>query len=677
MKSTITKILFLFILLAFGVENVWSQTHTEKYDYDKDGVDETYNVVYLNTSSGNDNNDGSSANPVKTLAKAYSKLPTFNVATDDRDAAWDSNIIVVAGSIALDKNVTESATGNRPATITGVWPWTATNTTASKVDNGGKLTLTGVNSGGRIGADTKFKYVRFSNAGCLSLYLHDCTFDVGCLMNGAGELPTSNGALSGRKTANIQLFLLADPYAFTETPDGGWNAIMKKPVTLTMRSGKFGRILCTRITGTTEALVKQRYVVGNPENPLQAIINVDMDKSTSEGDWNKGYVDDISFLCAGTTQGTVYADVQMNIKRGKISSLVAGSQGNAIAACETAGVPTSSYVGRATINIMGETDDDVHIYRYFGACLGRLTGDGASGECKAYFYGQSILNLTHGTIERDLFASAGGLSGLKNPNNDTQYTTDTRIPYQGGSKPNYPYMGIDYSGYDASKTMVSLKSDLYSPQETIDLAETKIVYNISGGIIKGNVYGGSYGYSEDMTAGAAPTKAGSLWGNTEVNISGGTIQGSVYAGGGGTTQYYTTSTSDEMKAKYQEVATVYGNTNVTITGKPKIECKKSNGDRDPNGGIFGGGAGVASGSIDFADIAKVYGNTNVTIDAADDWEYTGNIYGGGALGAVEGSTNVKILGGTINGNVFGAGQGEDGHPDKAKVTGTANVTVGE
>ncbi len=36
----------------------------------------------------------------------------------------------------------------------------------------------------------------------------------------------------------------------------------------------------------------------------------------------------------------------------------------------------------------------------------------------------------------------------------------------------------------------------------------------------------------------------------------------------------------------------------------------------------------------------------------------------------------SVEGGIIDGKVFGAGQGEEGHPDKAKVTGTSNVTVG-
>lgn len=101
-----------------------------------------------------------------------------------------------------------------------------------------------------------------------------------------------------------------------------------------------------------------------------------------------------------------------------------------------------------------------------------------------------------------------------------------------------------------------------------------------------------------------------------------------------------------------------------------------------SGGIYGGGAGVAAvGAVgaetEFLGIAKVYGTTNVTIDPTDPaWTYTGDIYGGGALGSVEGNTNVNIKGGIINGNVYGAGQGEDGHPDKASVTGKANVVIG-
>lgn len=53
----------------------------------------------------------------------------------------------------------------------------------------------------------------------------------------------------------------------------------------------------------------------------------------------------------------------------------------------------------------------------------------------------------------------------------------------------------------------------------------------------------------------------------------------------------------------------------------------------------------------------------------------GNIYGGGKAGAMDGNSTVVIKAGIIDGDVFGAGQGEAGRPDKAKVTGNTNVIV--
>lgn len=687
MKSTITKILFLFILLAASVNTVMAgeEIHNGK----------TYNVVYLNAGSGNDNNAGSSEAPVKTWGEAYKKLSKTGGTYEDD---WNYNIIVIVGGTNIQINTTETNTKDIPATITNVWPWEnedgTSAVTGSKVSNGCKLTVTGSARATRIGAPTRFKNVCFTSGGSdcrMSLFLHHTMFDVGCVMNNMGTLATTNGAMntSTHKAPSFHLMLFSDENDFTQTTSPAsapWT--QTEPMNLTIRSGKFGRILCTRIAGTTwSTQTSRRYTVGKPDQPLMAKIEVDIDPSTNTSDFNPtGYVDDIAFLCAGTTQGTVFADMQMDIKRGQIATIVGGSQGNAIQVCTDNGIPTSTYCGRSTVNVIGENDSDVKIFRYYGGCLGRFT-DKATGTCSAYFYGHSTINLVHGTIEQDIFASCGGLSGLRNPNNGDQHTSDQFIPYQGGSNPDYPFLGIDYSSYNANKNIVQITSVLKGASEVIDLADTKIITNMSGGVVKGNVYGGSYGYSSEMDVKGAPDGAGSLWGNTEVNISGGEIQGNVYGGGAGAKSYFNLATTDADRAKFLTVATVYGNTNLTVTGKPTIL-----------GNIYGGGAGLpsqAQGATDvinvggtettktglqaneFLNIAKVYGSTNVTINAADDWTYTGNIYGGGALGAVEGSTNVKILGGIINGNVFGAGQGEDGHPDKAKVTGTANVTVGE
>ena len=702
--------LYIFLLtLLTCVNAAWGQK-TDSYDYDGDGNFETYTVVYLNLGSGSDSKAGDSpANAVKTWAKAYSKLPAYTGATDaDRDAAWDSNIIVVcdaqgSGNLFIDETVAKgTGTKGIPATITGIWPWNAENTTATKVKAGGRVYLNSSAHNGtvdkgttRIGADTKFKYVRFGGASAfLSMYLHDCMFDVGCVMDITSDLITTNGATSGRRAPDMQVFLFANTYNFnTDSNDGGWPQ-QTKPVTLTIKSGKFGRILSNRITGTKKEDIVKRYVIGNPSNPLMCVVNVDIDPETSTGAWNsrvgKEDKDDIAFLCAGMTQGAEYCDVQFNIKRGKIATLVGAMQGMSIEKTKDAGLSNSSFFGRTVTNIIPENDEDVTIQRYYAACLGRATlGDNTRGMVNATFYGHSTLNMFGGTIESGAFVSAGGISGLKN-SDGKYYTNDQYIPYvDNTASAKYPYMGIKYQPYDAGKTITKVTSSMYKANEEIDLAETVTAMNIYGGTIKGGLYGGSYGYSAEMDVSVTMAGAGSLWGETNVNVYGGTIEGGVYGGGYGATDYYTKAANDKKK-DFLTVASVYGNTNVNIYGGSIA------------GNIYGGGAGVAAtGAVgtdtEFLDIAKVYGNTNVIIDPRtlkdrtewtdpnvpeftgpnESWTFTGNIYGGGALGAVEGATNIVIKGGTINGNVFGAGMGEDGHPNKAKVTGDTNVTVGE
>ncbi len=726
---------FLFLIMTvMGVGNAWAQTyHTEEYDYDGDGVEETYNVVYL-TVGGTNGNGNSSTTPVNSWANAYKKLPNYTGTTDsDRDEAWNHNIIVVQNTntalIQIDETIAKgNGTQGIPATITGVWPWTTEKTTAANVTkNGGMVTMhnhvdptsTSSNKPTRIGADTKFKYIRFGGqSNCfLSMYLHDCTFDVGCSMNISGDLVPSNGALkigsTTRKAPDMQVFLFANTYTFsTSTTDGGFNDLMKKPVTLTIKSGKFGRILSNRVTGVSDSYFKSRYVVGNPNNPLTCIVNVDIDPEKKGKEWhgNKDYPDDIAFLCAGMTQGAEYADVQFNIKRGKITTLVGAMQGNTVNT-SSASLSNSSYFGRTETNILAENDNDVTIYRYYAACFGRMTKD-QKGTANAAFYGKSTLNMYGGTIENGAYVSAGGVSGLVSPYNPNDYTNDKYIPYADNSAAytNYPYMGVHYQAYDKNKTMVHVKSMLHrnvgEEPEDIDLSETVTQMNIYGGVVRGGVFGGSYGFSPELMVDYAMEKGGAIWGETNVNIYGGHIYDGVYGGGEGSSNFYNLATAAN-RDKFTTVATVYGNTNVNIYGGT-IE-----------GGIYGGGKGldaqeagkkvtitttngtdpvtkdITTVANEFLDIAKVYGATNVVIDPkilkdralwADPtvpeftgpdeyWTFTGNIYGGGALGAVEGNTNVIIKGGNITGNVFAGGLGEDGHADKAKVIGDTEANI--
>ena len=719
-NTYIARIVTMLIILVMGVGSAWGQK-ADSYDYDGDGNFETYTVVYLNLSSGNDNNDGSATNKaVKTWKVAYSKLPAYTGTTDaDRDAAWDSNIIVVCDASNNQLN-TLSATNKVPATITGVWPWTAANTTATNVKKGGAVYVNTGNdtSGPSLGMDTKFKYLRFRNPNSgsnsyLQCYLHDVTFDVGCVMDDiVTDLIVDNGATKGNKAPDLHLMMYANTHNFDDTKaDGGWPA-QTKPMVLTIKSGKIGRLLSCRITGTSssDGSIKKRYVVGNPSHPLIAILNLDIDPNTSEGDWNtKKYTNDIEFCCAGATQGIEYCDIKFNIKRGKIGTLVSACQGMSITQTKNLGLSNSTFCGRTEVNLIPNNgDDDITINRYYGACLGRSQSSPSSttnGIANTAFYGRSTLNMYGGKINNGVFISAGGVSGLQSTDG-LHHTCDQYIPYLDNSAAytNYPYMGIKYQPYNSSLTIAKVTTIMNGTPEVIDLAETVTTMNIYGGEIKGGIYGGSYGYSDVLKIQCAMEQAGSLWGDTHVNIYGGKISGGVYGGGQGSSDFYNLATSTADKNKFTTVASVYGNTNVNIYGG------------EIDGDIYGGGMGLksqaaGSGSVisfdtptsvtlvanEFLNIAKVFGNTNVTIDPKilkpfdewadpkvpefsgpnESWTFTGNIYGGGALGAVEGKTNVIIKGGIINGNVFGAGEGEEGHKEKAKVTGDTNVSIGE
>lgn len=613
--------------------------------------DGAHTVVYIKyNGGGNDKNDGKTPDtPVATWKQAYKLL---------NNGGWDQNIIVIVnGTGNGNMIIKDTDTGGKAATITGKWPWDGS---ALNQNNAGTVYVsssTGT-SGARIGAPTRFKNVviRSSTGGTarLSCYLQDVEFDEGVVMTNFPDLQTNSGAIAGKKAPDFHLQFYGDQLAQDNFPQA-----QNKVMQVTIKSGQFGRILASRIAGTK---AKNTYIIGRHDNPFKINITVDIqDLENNKTAGGKEYTDDIAYLASGLTQGMMWGDVTMNIKRGSIATLVAGSQGNALKMGDLK-VPVSTFCGRSVINVMAENDNDVIIQNYYGGCQGRVYG--SDGVCDAYFYGKSTLNVTGGTIVSDIFASSAGISGLRSDDPDyfskKWYTPDQRIPYAGS----YAY-GIDYLPYDRNKKIVTMTTH----NGTIDLENTEIKINISGGVVN-NVYGGSFGNSDPLDVVAyAPAHAGRLFGNTSVNISGGTVKGSVFAGGKGSTRYYDLATDAVTKRKFLDVAQVYGNTNVTITGAPDIQ-----------GNIYGGGAGVdATNEQEFLEIARVYGNTNVVFDAdyTDQNPFKGNIYGGGAKGGVEGNTNVVIKKGVIVGNVFGGSQGQEGYSNKAKVVGTTKVVIGE
>lgn len=647
---TLNRILFSLLLIVIGLGPVCAVEDT------RNGV--TYNVVYLR--SGSNGTGDSTTSPVGTWTDAYKKL----VNTGDRDYDWEHNIIVIVGETGMQLNYKESETKDMSnvqgtaATITGVWPWDANgNATATAIKGGGRAKIVGTTN--NIGADVRFKNLRIQGDGTvqdrLSLRLHSTTFDTGLIMMGFNSLTTGFGMIADRPAPAFHIQFSFDHFGSSRASDVVYKMPEGKEMTVTFRSGKYGRVALSRTQGTTAALVKSCYIQGTPNQPIMAHVVMDIQP---DNDNTGNYADDISIFLGGSSQGLVCADLKCDIKHGTIGTLVAGTQGNNIQACHLTrpdqGLPPdATFAGRTVMNIGNEggADDDVVIQTYYGGTQGRATQ--TNYVARSFFYGESEYNMYSGTVKAGVFASATAFSGLRYENDHSIHTPDDAIPYVDGSN------NLTFFGYDENKTMATIKS---SYQGDVDLSTTKLTFNIHGGVIEGGLYGGSRGYAEEIKVGVAPDWCGTHFGNTFVNVYGGTIKGGVYGGGLGTKEYY----NQNAKDGFLTVAQVYGNTHVNIYGG------------DIEGNIYGGGYGIATDKNEYIDIAHVYGTTNVTIEPIDpNWTFTGNIYGGGALGAVNGETHVVIKGGIINGNVFGGGKGEDGHPNKAKVTGTAHVLFGE
>ena len=652
-NTYMSLILMMLIMMVMGVGSVWAVVETQN--------GKQYNVVYLK-SGGNGNGD-SKDTPVGTWANAYKKLTN----TGDRDYDWEHNIIVIVAGENMTPNFTEGDTKDQnnkqgtPATITGVWPWDENdNATPEKIKQGGQLRINSTNH--TIGSDTRFRnlwiYGGNNSQNRMSLRMHSTLFDTGLVMQNFATMETNYGATAGRKSPNLHIQFTRD-----QTNTAGSNEYRMpngKPMEVTFRSGRYGRIAVSRTAGADP---KNYYVQGTPENPVMVHVTVDIQPNN---DNTGGYADDIAILLGGSSQGIVCADLQFDIKHGTIATLVAGTQGNNISSARTATIPDATFAGRTKVNVGNENgaDNDVTIQTYYGGTQGRAQTSQVN-TAPSFFYGESEYNMYSGTVMSGVFASATAFSGIGDA---TNHTPDYAIPYVNGSNV------LTFGTYNSSGKMATVKSTFHKgddgyieEQDYIDLSTTKITFNIYGGHILGGLYGGSKGYEPQISATYAVEGAGTHFGDTYVNVYGGTIEGGVYGGGLGTKEYFDEIyKTNENTTKFLTVAQVFGNTNVNIYGG------------SIHGNIYGGGYGIATDKNEYLPIAKVVGTTNVIINPTDpNWTYTGNIYGGGAMGAVEGDTNVKILGGIILGNVYGAGKGEEGHPAKARVTGTTKVFVGD
>ncbi len=682
-------------------------------------------VVFVDGTRGVDNAVGSTLRgwtpetAVKTIDNANLLLkPVADGGT------WDKNYVVVIGILNPGTDVAFRSKGTNPAALTGKWGGVDYNGVIKIVKTG----ETGVNNTSTtngfhnyVKGDTKFEYLTFrANKNTDDNNFFDCHgnsvwFGKGLVMTNFRNLSQGHGNINADQ--NIPEFTVLLTASNLNEEDISTYTIRSKPQTLTIESGHYGRIMAGRFTqaffnngGNTS-----HTILGSAAHPVWAVINIDIDKDnpnegtvkreqgSNQGVKTDAFTCDINCIVAGLTDGSMYGDYEINVHGGKVEYIVGGNQGNPAANGSKTFVqpggksgnwgqwPNASFFGRSIINVEQNADlKDITIGNLYAGGLGRDVQDGKDATVvDMYMYGQTEINMKSGIVTGNIYGGgAGGVIGL-NP-------WDMHVPYATTDANNATdaiMNGVQYGTWGSMPAGSPLASVTlhnsdgnggYTPAPlSLELSSTTL--NLSGGTINGSIYGGGCGFVNGMPSGVTMQGVGSVFGTSNVNVSGGMIVGSVYGGSQGAKDYY--GSTNNYGQTINHIAEMNGSVNLNVTGTDELWPTIG-------GNIYGGGAGIASTSTQEylriattgdIDLGELYASTiNITIDLPASHPFLGNVYGGGEMGAVDGTTNITINGGVlgqvvdgnvVNGNVFGGGKGESGHPDKAKVTGTTYVNI--
>ena len=521
-------------------------------------------VIYVDYNNGVDTNDGlTRTTPVKTLSTAYTKLSAGGTV--------DTNIIVIMKDYTA---VTFSSTTDnaKSATITGAY---------DGQDEGGTLLMAGANAGRFLRRDTNFENITFygstseTGTGSTNLYLQGQSLTMG------NNVKMSRYATVGT-LPNFNIY--AGWLRYNET----WDINKVHSCNVEIKSGEYNKIILGNGMGTNAVANLQNTtsnnIMGTSSNKFIATLNVDYTQNLKQYD--------IGIIAGGNEIGTLYATPTINIKQGHVQIVIGGNYADSSNRPTGWSYPLNTFIGTSTINITGGQVDTV-----IGASLGRNV-NGTSIKSDAYFYGDTNINISGGTVIDNIYGAGVGST----------------------------------TGYNASS------SDTYKSYGSDVTTTTNI--HISGGTISGNIYGGGYAGSEHLTEAQNQTDSGTLYGNSNVTISGSpTINGNIYGAGRGYDYSSLTNNSNMI-----------GNSTVTISGTPTIGTGKI---------IYGAGDGTALNTT-----AGLSGNTIINMNAT----INKVIYGGGNSANVSGDTTVN-LNASNSSAIYGGGN------NTGKVTAKANINI--
>lgn len=657
----------------------------------------------ISYNAGNDSNDGQSPETaVRTWKGAYSKL--------EKQGSWDDNTIVLMGK--SDQSVTNngnngftSVTFNtssdwerekaespffRNTTITGSW---------DGVNYKGIIEMYGGHDRNHslpIYGDTRFQYLTFNrnnnneNYDILYCQFYNLEMGEGIQMKNYKNMFSGDGTIKGAVSTSFQIFGgFMDDNRFSPLSTEGNLKKMddalphgREGFKIKIKSGHYSSIC----VGGRQTVENRNGVMGSPNMPIKCTIDVDIDRKFNDNYNENNSTLDVAIVLAGNHEGAMVGDVDIIIKSGKIGRVVNGSLG---ARRETRNnnvlykAPYNTYMGRANIlidpaqsesnNKNTDVNSRVEITEIYGGSTGRGFQDREWVENP--FYGYSSITIKGGTFliptnckSEEIFsgiygAGAGGMNGI---GDDTNHTTDNRIPYWTNSSTKSV---MAFGNYDAAKANLCMYKCYNADTHTYTEVDPRLTNNkiiIEGGIFGSEtrkidgIYAGGSGYmSSDLwTTNGKPSKdGGNIYGKAGETVASLTINGGefyckngIFAGGRGTDYFYSLDPKGGNAADYTELGKIYGNVKLTINGGI-FHCS-----------VFGGGYGVADAKrFNSSDIntlenmARLYGSSTVKINGGTFFK---NIYGGGDMAVVEQGTNIAISDNAdIRGDVFAGGNG--------------------
>ncbi len=653
----------------------------------------------ISYNAGNDSNDGQSPETaVRTWKGAYSKL--------EKQGSWDDNTIVLMGT--SDKDVTNngndgftSVTFNtssewerekaespffRNTTITGSW---------DGVNYKGIIEMYGGHDRNHslpIYGDTRFQYLTFNrnnnneNYDILYCQFYNLEMGEGIQMTNYKNMFSGDGTIKGAVSTSFQIFGgFMDDNRFSPLSTEGNLKKMddalphgREGFKIKIKSGHYSSIC----VGGRQTVDNRNGVMGSPNMPIKCTIDVDIDRKFNDNHNENNSTLDVAIVLAGNHEGAMVGDVDIIIKSGKIGRVVNGSLG-ARRNTSNYNAPYNTYMGRANIlidpaqsesnNKNTDVNSRVEITEIYGGSTGRGFQDREWVENP--FYGYSSITIKGGTFliptnckSEEIFsgiygAGAGGMNGI---GDDTNHTTDERIPYWTNSSTKSV---MAFGNYNTAKANLCMYNCYNADTHTYTEVDPRLTNNkiiIEGGIFGSEtrkidgIYGGGSGYmSSDLwTTNGIPSKdGGNIYGKAGETVASITINGGefycengIFAGGRGTDYFYSLDPKGGNAADYTELGKIYGNVELTINGGI-FHCP-----------VFGGGYGVADAKrLNSSDIntlenmARLYGSSTVKINGGTFFE---NIYGGGDMAVVEQGTNIAISDNAdIRGDVFAGGNG--------------------